>query len=174
MFKKAFWLGLLGLVLMGCGRNEPISTAPNTLPLATNNLQVATGQRVFVPAYAEIFHSNGNRTLPLTVTLAIHNTDDSHPIIIRSVRYYGTDGTLIREFIEQAVVLSPLATTPFVVAENRGGFGANFLVEWVAEEPVFEPVIEAVMVNTESQQGISLVSLGRVLATLEAPTNAEN
>lgn len=138
------------------------------LPLEAVNssdLQVVTGQTVFVPAYAEVFHAS-SRSVPLTVTLAVHNTDSQHPIIIQSVRYYNSDGQLVRDYAQQPLQLNPLATTGFVVGddESSGGFGANFVVEWVAEQPVFEPVIEAVMINTSNQQGLALISPGRVLS----------
>lgn len=136
--------------------------------ITANDLQIVAGQTIFVPAYAEIFHDDGNRTIDLTVTLAIHNTDATHPIIIQSVRYYDTEGNLVREYVEEPVLLNPLGTAGFVVGadDKRGGFGANFLVEWVAEELVHEPVVEAVMVNTTNQQGLSLTSAGRIVSQL--------
>lgn len=47
--------------------------------------------------------------------------------------------------------------------DSRGGAGANFLVDWGAEQPISEPVVEAVMIGTASQQGISFISPGRVV-----------
>jgi hypothetical protein len=44
-----------------------------------------------------------------------------------------------------------------------GGVGANFIVGWQAAAPVSAPVIEAVMISTASQQGMSFVSPGRVI-----------
>ncbi len=63
-----------------------------------------------------------------------------------------------------------MASTEFFVAENdaAGGFGANFLVDWVAEEPVNPPVVEAVMIGTARTQGISFVGEGRVIRNLTA------
>ena len=60
-----------------------------------------------------------------------------------------------------------MASTDFVVrrTDTSGGLGANFIVEWVAEKEVSEPVIEAVMIGAESTQGISFVSPGRVIKT---------
>lgn len=172
----ASWRVLIGLflilALLGCQSddNKSDSSSQTILPLnpvSSNDLQLVTGQTVFVPAYAEVFHQN-NRSIQLTVTLAIHNTDSEHPIIIQSVRYYDTNGNLVRDYAQDPLELNALATTGFVVGddESSGGFGANFIVEWAAEEPVFEPVIEAVMVNTSNQQGLSLISPGRVISQL--------
>lgn len=57
-----------------------------------------------------------------------------------------------------------MAVPCFIAAnDTSGGAGANFIVEWVAEKTVYEPVVEAVMINTSSSQGISFVSPARVL-----------
>jgi len=100
------------------------------------------------------------------VTLAVHNTELDAPIIIQSVRYYDTDGQLVRDYVPEPIEVSPLATTGFLVEaqDTIGGWGSNFIVEWVAEEPVSEPIVEAVMVSRSGTHGISLISLGRVIS----------
>jgi len=134
-------------------------------PVSIEDLEIVTGQVIYVPAYSEVFYSDRN-TLNLTITLAIHNTDLEHPIIIKSVRYYDTNGNLVEEYIDQPRQLDPIATASIVLAgdDTRGGVGANFIVEWVAETGVYEPVVEAIMINTSGQQGISLLSPGRVIS----------
>jgi len=53
----------------------------------------------------------------------------------------------------------------YVIArsDDRGGTGANFIVGWGADELVFEPVVEAVMISAAGTQGLSLISPARVL-----------
>lgn len=142
---------------------RPVPTLPASQIV---DLHIVTGQTVFVPAYSEIAWVSAENTLELTATLAIHNTDPDNTIIIKSVRYYDTGGALVREFIENPLQLSPLATTGFVVPAggNTGGWGTNFLVEWGAETPVYEPVIEAVMVSQRGNEGVSFISPGRVVS----------
>ena len=72
---------------------------------------------------------------------------------------------MLKEFVETPIRLGPLASTEFFVDEHdkSGGLGASFLVEWVAEQPVYGPVVETVMVGTAGTQAISFVSTGRVL-----------
>jgi len=48
----------------------------------------------------------------------------------------------------------------------RGGAGANFVVKWESEKPVFKPGIEAVMAGITGTQGLSFVRSGRVVKTL--------
>ena len=123
------------------------------------------GQTIYVPIYSHIYYENQKEVLYLSATLSIRNTDLSNPIIITSVRYYNTEGKLIKQYLERSVELGSLASTDFVVerTDTSGGLGANFIVEWVAEKEVSEPVVEAVMISAVSNQGISFVSTGRVI-----------
>ncbi len=161
---------IAALLVIASGCQSVVTDAPQAVPTLSTvdiaDLQIVSGQTVFVPAYPEIFYDAGERVIALTTTLAIHNTDPDDAIVIRSVRYYDTDGVLVRDFVESPVQLNPLATTGFVVSadDSRGGWGANFLVEWGAESPVYEPVIEAIMINTSSALGLSFVSEGRVVS----------
>lgn len=158
------------MVLAGCDEatlstEQPLTTG-NLQPVTGRDLRIVTGQVVYVPAYSEVFAGRQGLNTDLAITLAIHNTDLQAPIIIQSVRYYDTDGNLVRNYIDEPVEVSALATTGFLVSETdtSGGWGANFIVEWVAEEPVHEPVIEAIMISTRSAQGISMISTGRVIS----------
>ena len=129
---------------------------------------MATGQVVYVPVYSHIYHQGG-RELPLEATLSIRNTDPDDSIVVNSVRYYDTGGKMIKEYIERPAVLAPLASAEFLVdrRDTAGGAGANFLVEWVAEELVNEPIIEAVMVGTESNKAFSFSRSGRPIGTAQ-------
>lgn len=129
-------------------------------------LQVVEGQLIYVPAYSEIFFGSSSATRALTVTLAIHNTDPTHGIVVNSVGYYDTEGSLVQQYVPEPLRIGPMATFGFVVdsADQRGGWGANFLVEWVAEEAVYEPIVEAVMVSTQGTEGISFISPGRIIS----------
>lgn len=172
MMRRLIVLGVVGLapVMGGCTSTESGSQAIQPVPtLAAEqiaDIQIVRGQVVFVPAYSEVLLSDAEPTLKLSTTLAIHNTDLEHPIIINSVRYYDTEGTLVREFVDGPLQLAPMATTGFVVpaGDSSGGWGANFIVEWGAETPVYEPVMEAVMVSRRGNEGVSFISEGRVVS----------
>ncbi len=159
------------MLLLGCDSSPSDPASP---PLANETIQVqdldiTTGQTIYVPAYSEIYYASQGRTMELAVTLSIHNTDFEHPIIITSVRYYDTQGQLVKEYLQQPRSLGPLASTDFFVeaSEQRGGIGTNFIVEWVAEQPVYEPIVETVMLNTSATQGVSFTSPGRVIRQLD-------
>lgn len=158
-------LVLLAAIVAGCApeAQQVVSTA--TRPVHTTDLRLVKGQTVYVPAYSEIFADN-DRVLRLTVTLAIHNSDPDHAIVLRAVRYYDTNGTLVTNYLEDPVEVGPMATAGYVVEKEdvRGGWGANFVVEWGAEQQVYEPVIEAVMIGADFGHVVSLTSPGRVVS----------
>lgn len=123
---------------------------------------------VYVPAYSHIYHHVGDAFL-LATTLSIRNTDPRDSLTVTSVRYYHTDGQLVRHNLRDPRTLGPLQSMEFVVEEQdvSGGSGANFIVEWRAEGAVNPPVVEAVMISTRSGQGISFTSRGVPIETPE-------
>lgn len=171
------WLtGLVILfILMGCNtQNTPSLPAPSEPTIRLSDLDITTGQTIYVPAYSEMYIMP-ERTLDLAVTLTIHNTDFENPIILTSVRYYDTQGQLLKEYLTEPRQLNPLASTDFFVeaSEQSGGIGTNFVVEWGAEQPVFEPIVEAIMLNASNDRGISLTSPGRVIKQITPQENLD-
>lgn len=134
--------------------------------LTTNPVE---GQIVYVPAYSHVYHGDGKPNL-LTITLSVRNTSMDKEIVVRSVRYFNTKGREVRSYLDQPVRLPALGTTEVLIERDdaSGGSGANFLVEWFADQPVTEPIIEAVMIDTGSQQGISFVRRGSVIGQSES------
>ncbi len=134
------------------------------------------GQTIYVPIYSHIYYENRQKSFDLAATLSISNTDLTSPMIVTAVRYYDTNGKLVRQYIERPIQLDALASTDFVVDKNdiSGGSGANFIVEWVAETEISEPIVEAVMIGSTLQQGISWISPGKVIKsqanTQKSPT----
>lgn len=127
--------------------------------------KVVVGQTIYVPSYSYIYHDDRKQTYNLTATLSIRNTDLTQPIVVTSVRYNDSSGKLVRQYLDRPTQLAALASTNFVVdsTDNSGGIGANFIVEWVAQTEVSCPVIEAILVSSSFQQGISWVSPGKVI-----------
>ena len=126
---------------------------------------LSTGQTLYVPAYSHIYAGHKQRPYLLTVTLSIRNIDPKQPIFVSSVEYYRTDGDLLKQYLAEPVRLNALGSTRFIVPlqDKEGGSGANFIVKWHANSRVNPPVVEAVMIGTQSQQGISFTSRGQVL-----------
>ncbi len=159
---------ILILLLTGCTQSQTATVpdpTPSLKPVTLDNSKIVIGQTVYVPAYSAIYMWEQRRTMDLTTTLSIRNTDLQLPIIVAAVTYYDGNGKPVRQYLEQPVELNPLASTNFVVnqEDRTGGTGASFVVEWVATQKVSMPVIEAIMINTSGNQGLSFVSEGRVI-----------
>jgi hypothetical protein len=130
---------------------------------AEGRVELSNGQTTYVPVYSHIYSGDRELQFKLTVTLSIRNIDLKHRIEITAVDYYLTQGKLHKKYLEVPVVLGPLESVRYVIPEREGagGSGANFIVEWKAEEFVNPPIVESVMIGTQSQQGISFTSRGR-------------
>ena len=141
-------------------------------PAAAEALGRWLGQTVYVPVYSHIFADDRYRDRPflLTATLSVRNTDPERPFTLRRVDYYDSEGALLQRYLEAPVTLAPLASTHYIVPESeaKGGAGAKFLIEWQAPAAVSEPIIEAVMIGTKLQQGISFISTGRAIKATPA------
>jgi hypothetical protein len=163
---------LLTLVVFGCTPPEEKpalpTPPPEEEPVFIHDLDITTGQTIFVPAYSEV-HYTANNTMKLAVTLTIHNTDFTYPIILTSIRYYDSKGQMVREYLKKPQRLGPMATADFFVksGEQTGGVGSNFIVEWVGEHPAYEPVVETLMLSNSGTQGLSFTSTGRVIRHIE-------
>lgn len=127
-------------------------------------IEILEGQVVYVPVYSHIYADGGKPHL-LETTLSIRNLDPKRAISIKSVKYFDTNGAVIKEYLSGEMALAALATAEFLVEKQdiQGGSGANFIVVWDAEEPVYEPLIEAVMVGFADAKSISFTSPGRAL-----------
>ncbi len=131
--------------------------------------KLSDGQTIYVPAYSHIYSGDRETPVLLTVTLSIRNIDQQHSIQVKKVDYYETQGKLVKTYIDSPVNLKPLESIRYVIPrkDKVGGSGANFIVEWTSAQPVNSPIVETVMIATESQQGISFTSRGQVLIKKE-------
>ena len=126
---------------------------------------LTTGQTIYVPIYSRIYSGLKGRPFDLAATLSIRNTDPNNLITITSVKYYDTDGNLIKEYLDAPIQLKALASTKHIITEGdkTGGSGANFIVKWKSNAAVNSPIIQGVMIGTRSGQGISFISDGQVI-----------
>ena len=125
----------------------------------------STGQTIYAPAYSHIYHGNKETPLLLSVTLSIRNVDPEQSLTITAIDYYETQGRLLKRYLDAPIVIGPLGSERYIVAQKdtSGGSGANFIVKWEAEKPSNPPIIETVMIGTQSQLGISFTSRGQAI-----------
>ncbi len=122
-------------------------------------------QSVYIPAYSHIYHGNKETPLLLSVTLSIRNVDSENSLVISAVDYYETQGKLLRHFLKEPVTIDPMGSERYIVPQKdtSGGSGANFIVDWHSEKAINPPIMETVMIGTQSQLGISFTSRGRAI-----------
>jgi hypothetical protein len=128
------------------------------------------GGTLYVPVYSQVLHGNIEWSKkpsekPLSVMLSIRNTDPRRSMTIRAIRYYDTDGRLVREYSSQSKTLGPFASTTVFVEHKdvEGGTGANFVVEWDAPEPLNAPIIETVHTYFFGNSSMVFVSPSQIL-----------
>jgi len=132
---------------------------------AAGDIQLSMGQSVYVSIYSHIYSGLKARPFDLAAILSIRNTDINQPVTLISVKYYDTEGKLLKEYLDEPLQLKALASTRYIIMEDdkAGGSGAKFIVKWKSEIRVTSPITEAVMIGTHSGQGISFVSRGQVI-----------
>ena len=128
-------------------------------PMPSENLG-ASGA-FYVPVYSSV--SQGRLRAEFSVTLSIHNTSESRPLVLRRIAYFDTGGKLVESYLGEPVALKPFSTVEvFVpVTDVRGGTGANFVVDWAATGEIAEPVVEALMVGGLGSGHYAFISQGR-------------
>jgi hypothetical protein len=163
--------------LSACGGKESppgdgksgLTFNPGVLKVADAGRNKVSGQVLYVPIYSNI-PDRENKRFDLSAFVAIHNTDLQNQIKITKVLYFNNDGKFVKDFLAAEHALGPLAATNFYIPQSdTGGTGANFLVEWMADSPVSEPLIESVMLNLEGNRGISFLSKGKVIREIRQP-----
>lgn len=148
---------ILGAVILLAGPVTPVR--------AGSDIALSAGQTVYVPIYSHIYSGLKGRPFSLAATLSIRNTDPRHAITLVSVKFYDSDGKLVKAYLDKPAELKAMASTRYILteADTSGGSGANFLVKWKSNTKVNPPLIEGVMIGTRSGQGISFVSRGQVI-----------
>ena len=115
---------------------------------------------VYVPVYSHIYSETGESAINLTAILSIRNTSYTDSFYVTDVIYYGSQGEVLRRYIDSPLLVKPMTSIEFVVerTESKGGAGANFVVKWGSFTVGSEPLIQTVM--NEISRGISFVTDG--------------
>ena len=137
-------------------------------PVTSADLEYSNGQTIYIPAYSQLPSLRSDTedvSFNFGVTLSIRNTDLNNAIVIKSIRFYDNTGNFVKDYADGPFQLAPMASTSVIISEDdiRGGIGANFILEWGANEMVTEPYIESVMLGVWGTSGWAFASRGQVL-----------
>jgi hypothetical protein len=171
----------------GCDRpvenpsTAPPSTQPDAPPIALAaragiselepgaTLPMAAGQTIYLPIFGQVAF-DAARPMTLTVTVSVRNTDETKPIIVTVIRHRDADGRAVREYLRPPARLAPRASLDVAIKPvDIGVASSSVLVEWVADRPVTDPIVEAVMIGSTGGQGISFVEHGKVIDEKSKP-----
>lgn len=115
---------------------------------------------VYVPVYSHIYAESGTSLIYLTTTLSIRNTSFTKNFYVTDVIYYGSQGEVLKHYLDATLLVNPMSSIEFVIARTntKGGAGANFVVKWASSFTDVEPLIQTVM--NEGSGGTSFIANG--------------
>lgn len=128
-------------------------------------VELSQGATLYVPIYSNVYSGPKKRAYHLAAMMSFRNTDPTHAVTIQRADYYDERGKKIEGYIDEPVVLGPLASTNIYIKEydERGGTGANFIVKWSAAIPVNQPIIQGIMLGFKSGQGVSFICPAQII-----------
>ncbi|MBO4226293.1 DUF3124 domain-containing protein [Bradyrhizobium neotropicale] len=124
---------------------------------------LAVSGSFYVPVYSSVSMSQGRLRADFSVTLSVHNTSETKPLVLKRIAYFDTEGKPVESYLKAPIALKPFATIEVFIAisDVRGGTGANFVVDWAATGEIAEPAVEALMVGSVGPGHYAFISQGR-------------
>jgi len=158
------------LISIGCQEYDPNVNKKGENILEVNevtrnyigDIEVSYRDSIYIPIYSDIYSYNEQNKTLLTATLSIRNTSIRDSLFIEDIDYYDSRGNLVRNYIDKTLLLTPLQTIEYVIdnEDTAGGTGANFIVNWGANNPQIQPIFQGIMISTKGQHGLSFVTEG--------------
>jgi hypothetical protein len=98
-----------------------------------------------------------------SVTLSVHNASEIRPLVLKRIAYFDTSGKMVESYLKAPIALKPFSTIEVFnpATHERGGTGANFMVDWAATSEIAEPAVEALMVGGIGAGHYAFISQGR-------------
>lgn len=166
---------LLVVAFISCNYKEskqeisfpPTSFHADTLKIPDIGGRKLRGQVLYMPVYSNIPYQY-KQQYDLSAFLAIHNTDLKNQIKVTKVDFLNTEGLLVKSYVSTDQRINPLATMIVVIPKtDQSGTGANFILEWMADQLVNEPLIESIMTDISGNKGLAFVSTGRIIREIK-------
>ncbi|MCD6252079.1 MAG: DUF3124 domain-containing protein [Psychrobacter sp.] len=147
-------------VALSNSHQDPIEKLEMTSDV--DHSQLGYKQTFYVPIYSDIYTDRENRKVLLSATLSVRNTTLKKSLYVNKIDYYDTNGTLIKSYLTKPIELPAMATLNYIVEkeEDKGGSGANFIIEVEGIDETVKPVIEAVMIGNFSNKGFAFSTEG--------------
>ena len=117
----------------------------------------------YLSIYSQIYSLSQHKKYNLTVMASLRNSSEKDTIYLLKADYHGTQGEMIKQYVNKPVYLLPMETLDIVIEESdvSGGTGSNFIFDWKTPKDCPEPIFEAVMSSTVGSQGLSFTTQGK-------------
>lgn len=125
--------------------------------------EMEINESVYVPAYSDLYYESQEKKTFFTVILSLRNISFTDTLYFTHIDYYSSHGKLLREYIDQVLVLRPMESMEYIVeeAEKEGGTGANFVVNYSAKANLNNhPFIETIMMGNLDNYRFAFTSPG--------------
>jgi hypothetical protein len=124
---------------------------------------IAVAGAFYIPVYSSVSMSQAKLRADFSVTLSVHNTSETRPLVLKRIAYFDTSGKIVESYLKAPIALKPFSTVEIFIAtaDIRGGTGANFVVDWAATGDIAEPAVEALMVGGVGSGHYAFISPGR-------------
>jgi hypothetical protein len=166
---------LLLMLFISCQNKETATNIKINYPshkYTYVNLDTATlrcKEIVYVPVYSDIYYLDGTKRFLLTTTVSVRNISMKDSAYVLNAVYNDSYGKQLRNFTSKTILLKPLESIEYVIedAEDKGGAGASFILQWGARKYAGQMLIQSIMIGTAGQQGISFTANGVVISRTE-------
>lgn len=144
---------------------KPVDFDRSTLNDELKPEKGTNGQLVYLPVYSNIPYLIDTGMFDMSAFVAVHNTDLEMPVTLTQVLYFDQDGKMVDNYLKNGnMQIAPLATKNFYIPyEDKSGTGANFLIEWVADTLINEPLIESVTLCLKPNNTLAILSRGKII-----------
>lgn len=143
----------------------------STVAFAQEARPLVRGQTLYLPIYSHMLYGNLGKSgkasyVLLSALVSIRNTDTKRPLRVLSAKYFDTQGKLLGERVPVPVVVPPLGTLELFVELNdaSGGSGANFIIQWAAEQAINPPLVESLHANMDGGKAVIFMTQSVPLA----------
>lgn len=147
-------------VMLSEGQKDPIKELEITQQVDRSNFNYK--QTFYVPIYSDIYIDSDTRKVLLSATLSVRNTTLKKSLFINKIDYYDTKGAFVKAYLNKPIELPAMGTLNYIVEkeEDKGGSGANFIIEVEGIDDTVTPVIEAVMIGNFSNKAFAFTTEG--------------
>ena len=147
-------------VMLSEGQKDPIKQLEITSKI--DRSKFGYQQTFYVPIYSDIYTDRDNRKVLLSATLSVRNTTLKKSLYINKIDYYDTRGAFVKSYLNKPIELPAMGTLNYIVEkeEDKGGSGANFIIEVEGIDETVAPVIEAVMIGNFSNKAFAFTTQG--------------